>query len=206
MSDTPDITVDGWSARFARAFDHLLGVEGGFVDDPVDRGGATKYGISLRFLRAEGAFDEDADGFADFDIDRDGDIDGQDIRKLTVADARCLYLRCFWKPLRADELKPPIGEMLFDQAVNGGRRAAVKMLQRALNLPGRESLAVDGVLGRKTLARLDELVASHGMNWLVNSYRAAVKHRYRQIAAANPSQQRFLKGWLARADKLGRWS
>lgn len=203
MADTPDIIVNGWSARFERAFQHLLKAEGGFVDDPVDRGGATKYGISLRFLASEGAFDDDKDGIADFDIDADGDIDGQDIRKLRVGDAQYLYFRCFWKALGCDELDMPLGEMLFDQAVNGGRSAAVKMLQQAMNLPGREALKVDGDLGELTLRRADDLVKSHGMAWLVMSYRGAVKHRYRQIAERNPSQARFLKGWLARADRLG---
>jgi lysozyme family protein len=33
----------------------LIGVEGGRVNDPLDRGGETKYGVSLRFLAAEGA-------------------------------------------------------------------------------------------------------------------------------------------------------
>jgi lysozyme family protein len=55
----------------------VLGTEGGFVDDKVDRGGTTKFGISLRFLAAEGAFDADGDGKADFDLDLDGDIDGR---------------------------------------------------------------------------------------------------------------------------------
>ena len=77
------ITVEGYSPRYARAARKLLQIEGGFVDDPKDRGGATKYGISLRFLAAEGAFDEDGDGKADFDLDLDGDIDGQDIRDVT---------------------------------------------------------------------------------------------------------------------------
>jgi lysozyme family protein len=59
---------------------HLIGVEGGRVNDPLDRGGETKYGVSLRFLAAEGAFDDDGDGKADYDLDMDGDIDGADIR------------------------------------------------------------------------------------------------------------------------------
>ena len=51
----PDpIIVIAFTARFEEAFEDLLGIEGGFVDDPVDRGGTTKYGISLRFLKSEG--------------------------------------------------------------------------------------------------------------------------------------------------------
>ena len=50
MNGDNHIIVEGWSPRFASAVDALLGIEGGFVDDPVDRGGATKYGWSLRTL------------------------------------------------------------------------------------------------------------------------------------------------------------
>lgn len=169
----------------------LIGKEGGFVDDPVDRGGATKYGISLRFLKSEGG--------AGFDLDFDGDIDGQDIRQLTIDDARTLYHRCFWRALDCDTLDRPIGEMLFDQAVNGGRVAAVKMLQAAVG-----HVNVDGVLGPRSWRRVDAFVAEVGMVNLVDAYREQVKHRYLQIVARNPSQQRFLRGWLNRADALGR--
>lgn len=191
------------SSRFLAAFTRLIGHEGGYVNDPADKGGATKYGVSLRFLRSEGAFDLDADGVKDFDLDMDGDIDSADVRKLSLDDAKALYHRCFWTALDCDALPAPLGEMLFDQAVNGGRSAAVKMLQSAINLP-RGSVEVDGVLGLKTRAKVEAMVAAHGMAWLVTSYRYAVGHRYRMIVRRDPTQQRFLKGWLRRADDLGR--
>jgi lysozyme family protein len=214
-----EIVVEGYSQRFAKAVRHVLAVEGGFVDDPADRGGATKYGISLRFLKAEGQIDEDGDGFADFDLDFDGDIDGQDIRKLTRQDAVVLYHRCFWVRAQAASFPAPLGEMVFDQAVNGGLVAARKLLQRAINaclieargksgavggVPG--TLAVDGAIGPKTRAALAWVLKSRrfGVEALADYYRAAAKERYRDIVRRNPSQSRFLKGWLARADRMGR--
>lgn len=210
--DTSHIIVEGWSPRFAAAAGALLHIEGGFVDDPVDRGGATKYGWSLRTLIGEGKIDLDGDGFADFDLDMDGDIDAQDVRLLTRGDAKYLYHRCFWLRLEADSWAQPVGEMLFDQAVNGGMVAAKKLLQRAinacltkyrLNMP---PLNVDGVLGDKTRAALEAVVRvpAAGMAAIVIAFRDATKARYRAIAAANPSQKRFLAGWLNRADLLGR--
>lgn len=214
-SPSADIDVDGYSPRYLAAFKDLLGIEGGFVDDPADRGGATKYGISLRFLVAEGAFDDDGDGKADFDLDMDGDIDGRDIRALTPGDARYLYHRCFWQPLRADILPRPLGEMLFDQGVNGGRTTARKLLQRAINncllsapkqagagLP----LKVDGQIGDATMRKLGWVLRypALGMPALIDSFRHEVRERYREIVRRFPSQQRFLRGWLARAERLGR--
>ncbi|WP_303763474.1 glycoside hydrolase family 108 protein [Sphingobium yanoikuyae] len=210
--ENSDIVVEGWTPRYAAASAKLRKTEGLLSDDPLDRGGTTKYGISLRFLVAEGKIDLDGDGRADFDLDMDGDIDGVDVRKLTWGDAKFLYLRCFWLRLDADSFARPVGEMLFDQAVNGGLSAAKKMLQRAVNaclvqykvdLP---QLNVDGDLGDKSRAALDAVVRvpAARMPAIIMAYREVVKARYRAIAAADPSQKRFLNGWLNRADELGR--
>lgn len=211
------IKVEGYSPRFAAAVEEVLRAEGGFVDDPVDRGGTTNFGISLRFLAAEGQFDEDGDGKADFDLDMDGDIDGRDIRKLTRGDAVYLYHRCFWQRLQADMFPQPIGEMVFDQAVNGGLTAARKMLQRAINTcllhcglgapsSGIPTLKVDGVIGPASHAALLRVLTHPcgGKAELAEAFRNVANERYRQIVRRFPSQQRFLKGWLARADRLGR--
>lgn len=220
-SQTDDIIVQAYTPRFVAAVGILLGIEGGHADDPLDRGGETNFGISLRFLAAEGAFDEDGpdnlgDGKADFDLDFDGDIDGADIRALSVGDAKFLYNRCFWQRLGADQVPRPLGEMLFDQAVNGGLQAAKKLLQRAINQclmeAGRSganapvNLAVDGALGATTTAALGWVLRhpGAGMPALVEAYRDAVRERYRAIVRRFPSQQRFLRGWLARAERLGK--
>lgn len=215
-SQDGEIVVEGYSPRFAAAVRKVLLIEGGWVHDPKDRGGATKDGISLRFLAAEGAFDHDADGRADFDLDMDGDIDWIDVRLLTRGDAVFLYHRCFWERLGADSFPAPIGEMMFDQAVNGGLTAARKLLQRAINTcamnPGfraarpKAKLMVDGVIGEKTRASLAEVLRWNvlGMPALTDAYRAAAAERYRAIVRRWPDQKRFLNGWLARAEELGR--
>lgn len=215
---TPDIiTVEGYSPRYAAEARRILGIEGGpkVTNDPDDRGGTTKFGISLRFLAAEGAFDDDQDGKADFDLDMDGDIDGEDVRKLSQGDAIYLYLKCVWSPLKADSFPQPLGEAMFDQAVNGGITAARKLLQRALNtcllaMPGAKQgvalLKVDGVIGDGTRAVLRQVVTYPGLGMprLIEAYRDAARERYRQIVARFPSQQKYLRGWLARAERLGR--
>ena len=211
-----EIVVEGYSPRFAAAVRKLLKIEGGFVDDAKDHGGATKYGISLRFLAAEGHFDHDADGRADFDLDLDGDIDWVDIRLLKRGDAVFLYHRCFWERLGADGFPAPIGEMLFDQGVNGGLASARKLLQRALNScamnPGfraarpTAALKVDGEIGDLTRALMIKVLQwpALGMAAIAGAYRAAAAERYRAIVRRWPDQERFLEGWLARAEELGR--
>lgn len=204
-----EIVVRG-SRRFVRAYADLLGVEGPFVNDPVDRGGATKYGISLRFLAAEGAFDENGDGFADYDLDMDGDIDGQDIRLITIDQAGQLYHRYFWTALDCESFPEPIGEMLFDQGVNGGNEAARKLLRRAINAcfarSGYSMIEVDAKIGPETRRALEKVLTNNrlGMDALVEAFREAARDRYRAIVRRYPAQKRFLNGWLNRADRLGR--
>lgn len=208
LPEASEITVSAWSQRYASAVAAVLAREGGFVDDKADRGGATKYGISLRFLKAEGGLDLDRDGHNDFDLDMDGDLDAADIRKLTPANARFLYYRCFWQRLDCESLPSPIGEMVFDQGVNGGNLAAKKLLQRAINARlgalGKVPLKVDGQIGEVTRAALRNVIVVGGIDELAEAFREAVRARYRAIVAADPRQKRFLRGWLARADELGR--
>ncbi|MEA3264172.1 MAG: glycosyl hydrolase 108 family protein [Pseudomonadota bacterium] len=211
-----DILVQGYDSRYLAAFDHLMQVEGGYVNDPVDRGGETKFGISLRFLIGEGQIDLDGDGAADFDLDMDGDIDGADIRKLTLGDAKFLYHRCFWQRGQMAMLPRPLGEAVFDQAVNGGMVAAGKLLQRAVNTcllsvkytPKPVALKIDGQIGQATRKAVMFVLRFPGLGMpaLVDTYRSAAAQRYRSIVANNPPQKRFLKGWLARAEDLGRWA
>lgn len=211
-----DIEVRGYDSRYLAAFEHLMDVEGGYVNDPVDRGGATKFGISLRFLVSEGQIDLDGDGAADFDLDMDGDIDGADIRQLTLGDAKYLYWRCFWLRGQMAMLPRPLGEAVFDQAVNGGLVAAGKLLQRAVNTcllsvkceSKPSQLKVDGQIGQQSREAVMFVLRFPGLGMpaLLDTYRSAAAQRYRSIVANNPPQKRFLKGWLDRAEALGRWA
>lgn len=168
------------------ALDWIWDAEGGFVNDPDDRGAATNRGISLNFLRS--LPDHDGDGFLDGDVDRDGDVDVDDIRKLSAEFAGDLYYQHFWQPDRCDDLPPAIALCLFDGLVNHRPKTARMLVQRALGIPA------DGVIGeqtRATAAKVNQRV------FLVEylSYRAKL---YMDIVLANPGQGKFLRGWFVR--------
>jgi lysozyme family protein len=108
---------------FERAFEIVVGLEGGYSNDEDDSGGETKYGISKR-------------AYPDLNI-----------KTLTLEQAKSIYRFDYWEPLRCDELPWPLSMMVFDCGVNQGLNAAAKTLQRALNV------TQDGVIGNVTLAK-----------------------------------------------------
>lgn len=108
--------------NFDTAFDALISHEGGHVNNPADKGGETKFGISKRSYPAI------------------------DIANLTLADAKLIYKRDFWDRAQCDKLPPGVAFDVFDTAVNSGIGQAIRFLQRAVGL------ADDGIVGPLTLA------------------------------------------------------
>lgn len=195
----------GWTAqhdaRWAAIYARLLKTEGGLVNNRKDPGGITKYGISLRFLVIEGRIDANRDGLADFDLNRDGRIDAQDIRLLTPANAEALYLRLFFIDTGFWALPPAMDAAVFDLGVNVGTKTAVIILQRAINSFGPPPLATDGALGPKTRQRTASELAS---NPLLTAFRGKAAEHYRYLVSRNGDLAGFLAGWLNRAKELGR--
>lgn len=102
---------------FDKFIERILGHEGGYVNDPADPGGETKWGISKRSYPS------------------------LNIRDLTREDAIAIYKRDFWDPIVRKVNGKAIRFQLLDSAVNSGMTQSVRFLQRALNV------ADDGVYG-----------------------------------------------------------
>jgi lysozyme family protein len=169
----------------ARIMPVLLRHEGGLVDHPDDPGGITKYGISLRWLRAEGV-----------DVDGDGDIDAADVRGLTHQQAVALYRTHFWQGYGYARLcNVALAGKIFDLAVNMGPSPACRVLQRALRACGRP-VAEDGALGPCTIEAALGLTLGGG---LLPAIRAEAAGHYRALIAKNPKLAAFETGWLNRA-------
>lgn len=168
--------------------------EGGFVNDACDPGGATKYGISLRFLRG---LPLDLG-----DIDGDGDVDADDVLGLSPDGARELYRRHFWEPLRLEMLRGPVAVAVFDTAVNMGPRPATMVLQRTCADFGAD-VREDGVLGPLTLSAAQNVGAvclqSRALRQEVSD-RFCLRRLevYRDICKREGGLRRYLGGWLAR--------
>lgn len=171
--------------------------EGGLTDHPNDKGGITKYGVSLAFLSDLAQTQAGRDT-----LDRMGirlPVTRETIKALTPDHAASLFRWQFWDRLHCDDLQPRTALIIYDAAVNHGSARAVKLAQQACNLVSpRAKLAVDGALGPLTRAALDA-------NNRAALHTVCIEERrkfYRAIVNNNPSQSVFLRGWLNRADAL----
>lgn len=191
------------ASNFDLALPTILEHEGGFVDNVHDPGGATNFGISLRYLQGRG--DLDGDGFADGDIDRDGDIDADDIKAMDETDAAQFYKTGFWYPGKYGLINAQaLSTKAFDLGVNMGIKQGAKCVQRALRADGID-VKDDGVFGPVTLDAIngrDSLILlAATKSEAAGFYRALVLRnsalRKRMIDV--PDFSVFKKGWLRRA-------
>lgn len=173
---------------FEKAFEHTVGLEGGYVDDPRDSGGATRFGITEATARAAG-------------------YPGA-MRDLPLTTAKRIYRERYWDALNLGaiaELAPRIACELFDTAVNMGTGVPGRWLQRGLNALNRGGadygeLVVDGKLGGKSVWALKAYLAKRGKGGeavllaLLNGLQAAF---YLELAERRAKDEAFLYGWLA---------
>jgi lysozyme family protein len=152
----------------------ILAREGGFVNSSVDRGGATKYGITAATL---GSWKH---------LNRQATV--AEMRALTPDDARAIYRAQYCAPFDAvpfDELKA----QLCDFGVNSGVTTAIKTLQRVLGVP------VDGVYGDRTRAAVAVMPHRLVNDALVGARVALLS----EMVDRDASQQVYLHGWVRRA-------
>jgi len=174
----------------------ILRHEGGWVNNKNDTGGATNFGVSLRWLLANGQIDNDHDGYLDGDFNHDGIVDARDIAAMSVADATDIYRREWWDYFGYGNISSDaVASKVFDMAVNMGGKQAHKILQRALIRCGIAPLTVDGVLGNHTLASTNAVD-----QWrLLPALQNVQAEFYKGLVENNPGLAEFLTGWLRRA-------
>lgn len=150
----------------------LRSLEGGFVADPDDRGGATMCGVTLSTYRRY------------FGEGRTVD----DLRNITPSEWTYIMKSGYWDLVRADEIhNQSIAEIFVDWVVNSGV-AGIRAFQRAAGLK------VDGIVGNRTLAVLN----SPNEEVIFNRVQSVRESFYRKIVLNDARQGKFLNGWLRR--------
>ena len=178
--------------KFNKAVLTIIRHEGGFCNDPDDPGGATNYGISLRFLLTQ---PDPTLG----DFDGDGDIDAADIAKMTIEDAKKVYFDYWWLKYNYEAIDDLVlATKVFDMSVNMGGKQAHTLLQRAILACG-IPVVEDGALGPKCFGAMSSITAAGGGDALLSSLRSEQGGFYRTLICLKPVFEKYRKGWLRRA-------
>ena len=172
-----------------RLIGNLIEREGGYCDQPGDKGGPTCFGITEAVARAHGY--------------------AGPMRLLPRREAAAIYKRLYWFRPRFDEIakrSSAIAAELFDTGVNMGPAVAATFLQRALTALNRNGkdypdLTPDGRIGAQTLVALDAFLQLRGQpsgeTVLLRALEALQGERYLRLAERRPANEAFLYGWLA---------
>lgn len=100
-----------------RIYPQVLNVEGGYVNDPKDPGGPTKYGIAYNFNQ----------GY----LRKFGIVKPDQMPNLTREQAIEIYYVKYWVPSQADEIPDArLALCYFDHAINAGVGAADQLLAK----------------------------------------------------------------------------
>ena len=165
------------------------------MNDPDDPGGPTNLGVTLATLRRLGV-----------DVDRDGDVDLNDLKRLTEAQAVMIFKDHYYTEPGIAWLPEPVQASVFDMYVNAGANA-VKILQRLLDLFGRP-VDVDGKIGNRT-ARAAAQVYLIAPNHLADAYGIARRNYYYKIGDRRPASRKYARrrdggkgGWITRAEQF----
>ncbi|MFA9396552.1 MAG: glycosyl hydrolase 108 family protein [Halodesulfovibrio sp.] len=164
---------------FRKYFYKILGHEGGFSDEEHDSGGKTNKGITIFTYRS----------YAQKLFKIEPTV--EHLKKITDEQAY-LIAKTYWDSVRADEINDPeLAYLLVDFKFNSGQ--AVRVLQETLVSMG-ASIQADGVFGSRTLRVLNSFDSKE----VYINYREARKNFYRNRCESDPTQKRFLNGWLNR--------
>ena len=173
----------------------IVAREGGYVDDPDDLGGATKHGVTVHTMRRLG-----------LDLDHDGDVDRDDVRRMTRDRAAEIFLEHYYRRPSIDLLPEVLRASVFDMYVNAGAQA-VKLLQRLLRDMG-WVVTVDGVLGPQTLRAAEE-AAAQAPDHIADAYAIARREYYLALADRRPASRKYARrrdggkgGWITRAESF----
>lgn len=157
-------------------FEYIQKVEGGYVNNPLDRGGPTKWGVTLKTLSAF----------------RKMECTDKDVEELGPMECGAIYEELYYTPLRLDLIKSEAVKLaLFDQGVLWGpARAMKKMLESLAGQPNHSAL------------NFYDLVNSIDAKVVCRKFIQRVQDDFVSSCTSGKSPLIFLKGWINRTHIL----
>lgn len=178
---------------FDSAYSRTSRNEGGYVNDPTDRGGETYNGIARKKHPKW-------EGWKVIDAAKKVGRDLSHLPELDEAE-RNFYRREFWARMGLDLIKSVVvTDEVYDSGVNCGARTATRWLQEAYNLCNQNGkigpdLKVDGLIGPKTAQQINRFPIARA-EVLLKVLNLLQGDHYLNICRKDRSQERFLHGWV----------
>jgi len=187
--------------EFENAYEFVLGYEGGYSNDPIDRGGETYKGIARRYSKTWA-------GWLIIDTMKSdlSHVFPECLVNNIILDqlVKKRYKDIYWDTLLLDDiLSQDLANELFDISVNMGYYRSGKFLQIALNAMNRNQslyndIVVDGKVGDKTIEALEKYFIKDSSNYLIKIINILQGNHYIEFMKKSTEQERFARGWLNR--------
>lgn len=150
--------------------------EGGYANDPDDKGGCTMMGVTIKTYRKYFGKDKTC----------------EDLKNISEEEWLTIFKDGYWSPWKADEIKnQSIAQLCVDMGWGSGLKTAIKKVQATLGLKA------DGIVGPKTLAALNALPASGVFRKLW-----VMRYNWFHEIAKSGNNKKFLRGWLNRLNDI----
>ena len=169
------------------AITKILKNEGGYQDDPSDRGNYQQNEDSSVVGTNRGITPYTYAAFVGKKVE---DVTVEDMKNVSEELAREIYEKEYYLRPKMYLIKDKaLQENVFDMGVNAGPRNAVKILQRLVGA------TPDGYLGKNTAKKVEKSDVT------TNEYSDGRVGYYKDLIKNRPDNAHFLEGWINRADK-----
>lgn len=177
--------------NYRECLEFVLGCEGGFVNDPLDSGGATNFGITISVLRAWRGKETSVD----------------DVRRLTTSEAAQIYHASYWLASYCNNLPHGVDLLVFDAAVNMGVEPSLNLLREQIGIAptlrrhqrGHRARAYPR-MDRHLRAATEKLLLSMLRQINVPSVICGICERRRHYYKSLQNFDVYGRGWLKRVD------
>lgn len=171
--NSPMIITDAIRNKF---IDLIIESEGGYVNDPLDRGGATKFGITQKTLNSWTA---------------SKGAKAMKVRDLPLITARTIYRDWYFEPCSTPNLAVTL--LIFDWGVNSGVATAIMGLQKIVGVKQ------DGIIGPRT----NQAILEYAPREMLIPRIINRRHEfYAHLVGRDKTQAKFAVGWASRVTRL----
>lgn len=169
-----------YSEDFTKIFIGVHEAEAGYVNNPLDSGGPTKYGVTIPFLAAYRGVDPST-------------LTAEDIKNLTLSETMSAYHDNLWQKHEVHRLPKVIQPVFFNLMVISGPQAATRILQK------KSGAKPDGILGPKTIEAVNKKISFYpSERYFKNEFVKDIMRFFIRLVRIKPEKRVFLTGWYNR--------